>query len=41
MWDHDFKPVISLEVFSEEQFDNALRKGFSFYRHVPEEGVVI
>lgn len=41
MWDHDFKPIISLKVFSESQFYNALNKGFSFYRHVEKEGVLV
>ncbi len=40
MWDHDFKPIISLKVFAESQFYNALNKGFSFYRHV-EEGISV
>ncbi len=41
MWDHDFKPIISLKVFSEADFNNAFKKGFSFYRHVAEEGVSV
>lgn len=41
MWDHDFKPVISLKVFDEASFADALRKGFSFYRHVEKEGVAV
>jgi len=39
MWDHDFRPIISLKVFSESQYKDALDRGFSFYRHVEEEGV--
>ena len=39
MWDHDFKPVISLKVFSRKKFDKAVRKKFSFYRHVMSEGI--
>ncbi|MBI5375208.1 MAG: nucleotidyltransferase domain-containing protein [Candidatus Schekmanbacteria bacterium] len=39
MWDFDFKPFISLKVFSEEQFYDALKKGFSFYQHVEREGI--
>ncbi|ODS33998.1 MAG: Nucleotidyltransferase domain protein [Candidatus Scalindua rubra] len=38
MWDHDFKPIISLKVFAELQFNNAIKKGFSFYEHVQKEG---
>ena len=41
MWDHDFRPIISLKVFSESQFETAAQKGFSFYRHVMLEGVVV
>jgi hypothetical protein len=41
MWDHDFHPMISLKVFSEPQFAGALQKGFSFYRHVLDEGVSV
>lgn len=41
MWDHDFKPIISLKVFSESHFSDALSKGFSFYRHVDREGVPV
>ena len=41
MWDHDFKPIISLKVFEESQFFDALNKGFSFYRYVENEGVAL
>jgi predicted nucleotidyltransferase len=41
MWDHDFRPIISLFVFDEGHFDNAVREGFSFYRNVLREGVVM
>jgi predicted nucleotidyltransferase len=41
MWDHDFRPIVSLKVFSESQFAAALRRGFSFYRHVLNEGVAV
>jgi len=41
MWDFDFKPIISLKVFSESQFNNALSRGFSFYRYVQQEGVAV
>jgi predicted nucleotidyltransferase len=39
MWDHDFKPIISLKVFAEERFRSAARKGYSFYRNVEREGI--
>jgi len=41
MWDHDFKPIVSLKVFSESQFYDALHRGFSFYRQVEKEGMVV
>ena len=41
MWDHDFKPIISLKVFDEERFRSAAAKGFSYYRNVEREGVTI
>ncbi len=41
MWDHDFKPIISLKVFEESRYADALRRGFSFYRHVEQEGVAV
>lgn len=41
MWEHDFKPIISLKVFSEVRFRDSLAKGFSFYRNVEREGIVI
>ncbi len=41
MWDHDFKTIISLKVLSEEKFIDSLAKGFSFYRYVDREGIVI
>ena len=41
MWDHDFKPIISLKVFSEEHFMNSLAQGLSYYRNVEREGVTV
>jgi len=41
MWDHDFKPIISLKVFAEERFRTAAAKGFSYYRNVEREGVTV
>jgi predicted nucleotidyltransferase len=41
MWDHDFRPIISLKVFTESHFYSALNKGFSFYRNVEKEGVSV
>jgi uncharacterized protein len=39
MWDHDFKPIISLKVFAEGRFRNAVKKGYSYYRNVEREGI--
>lgn len=41
MWDHDFKPIISLKVFSEKRFRDAAAKGYSFYRTIEREGITI
>lgn len=41
MWDHDFKPIISLKVIAQSQFFDALNKGFSFYKYVEREGVAV
>ena len=41
MWDRDFKPIISLKVIAESQFNGALDKGYSFYKHVEKEGVAV
>jgi Nucleotidyltransferase domain. len=41
MWNYDFKPIISLKVFSESRFNSALSKGFSFYLHVQKEGLAV
>jgi len=41
MWDYDFKPIISLKVFPESRFLDAVSKGFSFYKHIQKEGIPI
>lgn len=41
MWDHDFRPIISLKVIAESEYSSALVKGFSFYRYVEKEGVAV
>jgi len=41
MWDHDFSPLISLKVFDAISFATYQEKGFSFYRKVAEEGIVL
>ena len=39
MWDHDFKPITSIKVFTEFDYRNFLREGFSFYKTIEREGV--
>ena len=39
MWDYDFSPIISLKVFGNEEFAQALRQGFAFYRNLNAEGM--
>jgi len=39
MWDHDFKPIISIKVFTETHYQNFLREGFSFYKNIDREGI--
>jgi len=41
MWDHYFKPIISLKVFSEERFRSAAAKGYSYYRTIEREGITV
>ncbi|MBI5875885.1 MAG: nucleotidyltransferase domain-containing protein [Deltaproteobacteria bacterium] len=41
MWDFNFKPIISLKVFSESRFKTAVERGFSFYKNVEREGIVL
>jgi predicted nucleotidyltransferase len=39
MWDHDFKPILSIKVFTEAHYKNSLREGFSFYKNIDREEV--
>jgi len=39
MWDHDFKPIISIKVFTEADYRNSLAEGFSFYKNIESKGV--
>lgn len=41
MWDHDFKPIISIKVFTEAGYRKALIEGFSFYKNIEREGVFL
>jgi uncharacterized protein len=41
MWDHDFMPIISLKVIESSKYNNALNKGFSFYKYIEKEGIAV
>ena len=41
MWDHDFRPIISLKVLGESEFHDALKRGFSYYLNVKKEGIAV
>lgn len=41
MWDHDFMPLISLKIFDMERFSTLREAGFSFYRKVAQEGIMV
>lgn len=41
MWNHDFKTIISLKVLVESEFYDAVKRGFSFYRNVLQEGISV
>ena len=39
MWDHDFKPMLSIKLFTEAGYLDCVREGFSFYKNIEREGV--
>jgi predicted nucleotidyltransferase len=39
MWDHDFKPMLSIKLFTEAGYLDRVREGFSFYKNIEREGV--
>lgn len=41
MWDHDFKLILSIKVLAESHYLEALKEGFSFYKAVEREGVLL
>jgi hypothetical protein len=41
MRDHDFTPLISLKVFDAGRFAMYQEPGFSFYRKLAQEGIVL
>ena len=41
MWDFDFIPMMSLQVFSDARFHDAAQEGMSYYRNVLSEGIAV
>jgi predicted nucleotidyltransferase len=41
MWDHDFRPMISLKVLELSKYHDAVNRGLSFYKHIEREGVAV
>jgi predicted nucleotidyltransferase len=39
MWDHDFKPILSIKLFTESSYQDRVREGFSFYTNIEREGI--
>lgn len=36
----DLSPILSLKVFDSNSFEKHLKDGFSFYKHLVEEGII-
>lgn len=41
MWDHDFRPILSIKLFTETGYLERVREGFSFYKTIEREGVAL
>jgi predicted nucleotidyltransferase len=41
MWDYDFRPIISIKLFTEANFNKYLAEGFSFYKNIEREGIAL
>ncbi|MDD3926648.1 MAG: nucleotidyltransferase domain-containing protein [bacterium] len=41
MYDNGFKIAISLKIFAEKDFYSYVREGFSFYRNVEKESILV
>jgi predicted nucleotidyltransferase len=39
MWDYDFKPILSIKLFTESSYLDRVREGFSFYKNIEREGI--
>jgi predicted nucleotidyltransferase len=41
MWSHDFDPVLSVKIFSEEEWNHLARLNSSFYESLQKEGIAV
>ena len=41
MWDDEFRVILSLKVFSEQEFSDLIRRGWSFFRAIQREGIPV
>ncbi|MBM4046667.1 MAG: nucleotidyltransferase domain-containing protein [Planctomycetes bacterium] len=41
MWDDDFRVILSVKVFSEGEFLDLARRGWSFFRAVQRDGISV
>jgi len=41
MWDNDFKTMLSIKVLEVSKFQDAVSRGYSFYRHIESDGVLV
>ncbi len=41
MWDDDFRVMLSLKVFGEEEFLDCVRRGWSFFCAAEKEGIAL
>ena len=39
MWEHDFNPILSVQLITEEHFKKLRNIGSSFYRNIEKEGI--
>ena len=39
MWEHDFRPIISIKISTDTHYQKFLREGFAFYKNIDREGV--
>ena len=41
MWDNDFRTMLSIKILETSRFQDALGKGYSFYKHIESDGVLV